>query len=58
MMKRIIIFCLVVLVIYILGVVVINLPQKSRVVTNESTITVPTPSTTEPTGSQKPNVNL
>jgi len=58
MMKRIIIFCLIVVVIYILGVVVINLPQKSQVVTNESTITVPTPSTTEPTSSQKPAVNL
>lgn len=57
-MKRIIIFCLVVVVIYTIGVVIINLPQKPHVVTKESTITVPTPSTTEPTGSQKPDVNL
>jgi hypothetical protein len=57
-MKRIVIFCLVVVVIYVLGVVVINLPQKSQVVTKESTITIPTPSTTEPTSSQKPNVDL
>jgi hypothetical protein len=57
-MKRIIIFCLIAAAIYLLGVIVINLPQKSQVVTKESTITIPTPSTTEPTGSQKPNVDL
>ncbi len=61
-MKRIIIFCAAAIIIYLLGVIAINLPQKSPVVTKESTITVPTtiptPSTAEPTGSQKPDVNL
>jgi hypothetical protein len=62
MMKRIVIFCVAVIIVYLLGVVIINLPQKSPVVTKESTITVPTtipsPSATEPTSSQKPDVNL
>jgi hypothetical protein len=57
-MKRIIIFCLIFLVIYVIGVVAINLPQKAAVVKQDSTITVPTPSSTQPTSSQKPNVNL
>ncbi len=51
-MKRIIIFCSVIIVIYVLGVISLNLPQKNTSNTDTS-FTVPSPTSAQPSANLK-----
>lgn len=52
-MKRIIIFCFVIIVLYVFGVVVLNLPQKNANVNQDTSFTVPSPTGTQKTANLK-----